>query len=673
MAEIQQNPFYQQQYPNFGTYNVPSKGLEEIKRQDNIAGKVADRVDPETGLKDMIIEGAKFGIPMSMVFTHGTNWLMKPKNITDTMSQIQAYENSRLYQLGTKLDNLAPVRWSADKANKAGKLLGKIPVPQAFKDLWKKIKIGTVSTWDGTGMYTLGKQSEAMKETMEFFSQVGDDAIKKLGLSTRKEKLLIDVLTKFRTGKINHVKGYKILDWAVKDIPASKLKEISEKTGIFSRIFGTNKDLSLSLSKARFFAGKAATKPVGPFGKFFNKMTSLIGEASGGGVLGGKAALLMNAFGISSGFVAAKKAEKGDKFKAFMEDYMGFTIGSYLGMMFEGWAMHKLLGASEHGMQLSKCNNAIKSLNLKGTQRVQDVVIAYNREFKQTKAFNKLLNKINKGKVSNGGGFLNWIWGKLTGKVSVGKIQDTLKKAGITPTGNDLATLRTTLQNAVSGKNKAWFETLRREIKGAMKPKASFFSIFKKGNSGKNIAGRFLDWFTQGPVASVAKVCSTGKYTLLKDGFGSFGRTLKRVGGGIGRMVLISFVLIPPISNAMMKLSHKIFGKPKNSALDERTKGQQEPQNTPNAMPVNTQPQQTPSQNLVDLYTQNMPKKQTTTQPLPDSGDGHDKATYIPNQLLTQESYIDPSITQDLLVRRDLALKHADSAEKNALDLLGRL
>ena len=72
-----------------------------------------------------------------------------------------------------------------------------------------------------------------------------------------------------------------------------------------------------------------------------------------------------------------------------------------------------------------------------------------------------------------------------------------------------------------------------------------------------------------------------------------------------------------------------------------------------------------------------MPKKQQTqasSEPYnPTTADSIDKATYVPNQMLTQESYVDPHITQDLLMRRDLAYKHADSAEKNAIELLRSL
>ena len=714
MTDIQKNynnPYRAQQ--QFGAYSVPLKGSED---DGYLNKRIANKnEDDSSWAKDTLIEGTRYGIPMSVAFVHGTNWLMKPKKITDTMSQISAYENSRLYKLGNLIDNSAPVKFLSNQTQKAGNLLSRIPVPQAFKDLWGKIKIGTVSTWDGSGMYTLGKKSEAMQETMRFFSEVGDDNLKKLTLSKYKQNALLKLMEKFRAGKINNIKGFKILDWLMRDVSAKELQEISKKSGIAGKILGTSEDLSLSLSKARFFAGmdakraldkaaKEALKQKGPIGKLFNKVASLIGEASGGGVLGGPGALLMNAFALSSGFAAAKKADKGEKVSAFMEDYMGLTLGSYLGMMFEGWLMHKALGAAEHGMQLnnSVAKEVAKELGLKKPERVQDLIIAYNREFKQTKALNKIVKQIEKGKVTDGGRIpiLSWIWNKITGKTTVDDINKMLQKAGISNTSNDLNVIKSTIQNSITKKDKTWFNTIRGKIMPLTKSDTSFMSIFK-GKQG-TFFNRFCEWFTKGPIAKTAKLFATGKYTMLKDGnfIGNGFRRFKRVGGGLGRMFLIAAILIKPISNSCMKLSHKIFGKPKKSILDEdkekeQPNGQDISQtqggmNVPQGMPGQNQPgQYPPSQNLVDMYTKGLglqPKQQGLQQGTqqgagqppqpgvqPNNGTSFDKATYIPNQILTQESYIDPGVTQDLLTRRDLALKRADAAERNAQELLSRL
>ncbi len=677
MSENYLNPNFNSQYQQNGNYNLPSKGLETIKNQDNAVGKVAERIDPETGyFQDMVKLGLIYGTPMSIAFIHGTNWLMKPKNL-DGLTQLQAYKNSRMYKMGAWLDNSALGRWINRISQSTGKKLAKIPVPKPLKDLWGKIKIGTVSTWDGSGMYTQGKKAEAMQEAMDFFKEailneekkgsgkvvkVLSGQVKKLGLSKGKEKQLINLLKRFKDGKIDQIAGFAELDKIISGVSAKKLNAISIPVKTWRRACGMTKDLNTSISKARFFAGMNAS---GPFGKFFNKITSLVGEASGGAVLGGTQALVGNAIGLGSAFVAAKRAEKGDKFKAFMEDYMGFTIGSYLGMMFEGWALHKALGAAEHGMNLNACKGAAKALGLENPKRVQDLVIEFNKQFKQNRSVNEILDKLAQNK-----------------SVSLKKINKILEAAGKTPVTNINAGKKALVQ-IVGKKNTAYFNNLRTQIANATKSSTNitFRSIF---NGQKGTMNRFLEWFTKKPLASIGKLFATGKYTLLKNGSrtGNFLRMLKRNGGGIARIFLVAAILIKPISNGMMKLSHLIFGKPKNSQLDEDKKNnedsktpqnnpEQQQQNTPSQPQINNGAQQRPSQNLVDLYMQNIPKKEVV--PVNPNALKSDTATYMPNQILGQESYIDPAVTKDLLTRRDLALSRADAAERNARELLSRI
>ena len=486
--------------------------------------------------------------------------------------------------------------------------------------------------------------------------KVISEQVKKLGLSKGKEKQLVDLLKKFNDGKINQIKGFAELDKIISGVSAKKLNAISVPVKTWKRACGMTKDLSTSISKARFFAGMNAS---GPFGKFFNKIASLVGEASGGAVLGGTQALIGNAIGLGSGFLAAKKAEKGDKFKAFMEDYMGFTLGSYLGMMFEGWAEHKLLGIAEHGMNLNACKGAVKALGLENPERVQDVVIEFNKQFKQYGGINKILDRLAQNK-----------------SVSLKKINRILHAADKAPV-TDINAGKKALMQIIGNKNTAYFNNLRKQIANATKSSTNltFRSIF---NGQKGTMNRFLEWFTKKPLATVFKLFGVGKYTLLKNGSrtGNFFRMLKRNGGGIARIILTATIFIKPISNGMMKLSHLIFGKPKNSQLDEDKKNkeaskQQPQQNNPVQPQVNNGIPQRPSQNLVDLYTQNMPKKEVAS--VNPNALKSDTATYMPNQVLGQESYVDPAITGDLLTRRDLALSRADAAEKNARELLSKL
>ena len=92
-------------YPQNAGYNVPSKGFDDLKKQDTMAGKVADTIDiterPTSWFKSLI-----GGILMSMGFVHLANWSMSTKNITDGMSQVDAYQASRLYKFSSRIDFL---------------------------------------------------------------------------------------------------------------------------------------------------------------------------------------------------------------------------------------------------------------------------------------------------------------------------------------------------------------------------------------------------------------------------------------------------------------------------------------------------------------------------------------------------------------------------------------
>ena len=149
---------------------------------------------------------------------------------------------------------------------------------------------------------------------------------------------------------------------------------------------------------------------------------------------------------------------------------------------------------------------------------------------------------------------------------------------------------------------------------------------------------------------------------------------------------MISAVLVGPISNAAMKLSHMIFGKPKNSKLDSKneTPKNQSSQNQTQLNPNNKGyvPFSNQNKNLIDMYTgkprtlteKPMMKEIKQTPKIKDEDkNDYDTATYIPNQMLTQESLIDPNVTDDLLLRRDLAIRRAEASERNFKDVIGKI
>lgn len=669
---------FQNPYQLNTQYPVSSKGVNDLKNQDNIAGKVADSYDPTENPSSMA-KSFLGGLLMSSAFVRLTNWLMRPKNYTDSMTQSEAYTASRLYKIGEKLDNLPVSKWIVKQANKVGNAFSKIPLPSFVKELGAKFSLGSVAPWDKQGMYSLGKKAEAMRETATYFSQVGDDVLKSLKLTPSNQAKLLEIVKKVRLEKLDGLEAYKQLQPLIKDLSAKALKDIKIPHGKAAKILGTVSDLSLSASKAKFFAGVNAS---GPVGKTFNKLASLVGEASGGGVLGGTMALLMNAAGLMTGFSSAQKAEKGDKLKAFMEDYIGFTIGGYLMSMVVGTYFNKAMGLAELGMKTASVKGIADTLGLEGAKRVQDVVIGYNKEFKNTQKLQKLLTKFDKGKVVNGGGgIFGWLKRKALGQVSIDSAINTMKKCGVETTAKTQPVIKQVIERTLSKKTPEYFKNLRDSIKAATKSNITLASVFQKGN------GTFLNklgrWLVQKPLATAAKILSTGRYTLLKDGnfIGNLARKFKRVGGGIFRMWLVGFVLVEPFRKAFVKLSHKIFGKPKHSILDEEENKKVE--NNP-AQQVNSHQQK--SQNLVDLYLQNMPNRgnRPATQSNPSQNNQNpvqtdkkpstiDSATYVPSEFLTQESYVDPRVTPELLNKVSIAGNHIDRSIKNAQDLLANL
>lgn len=653
----------QNSYSAGSGYTLPNKGLAEIRKQDNMVGKVADSYSPGDDFS-ITIKSFLAGVLMSMGFTGATNWLMSVKNIPENMTQLDFYKNTRLYKIGQKLDNFGPFKFIIDKIDNVKNSISKIKYPEALKEIGRHIKRGSVAPWDKSGMYSLGKKGEAMTEFIEFLSKLDDAAIDKLGIKNPEN--VKNLLAKCRNGKIDPKLVFgKIVD-CFDDIPAAKLRELSQKSSILAKLFGKNLDLNVALSKARFFIGKNAS---GPVGKAFNKFVSLVGEASGGGVLGGSTALFMNAVGLMSGFNAAQKAEKGDKLSAFMEDYIGLTLGGYLMSMVVGWGFNSFVGAAEMGMNKDLMKSIARKLDLEGAERVQELVIAYNKEFKNTKKWNVYLDKINKGKISTGTGIFSRIGRLFTGKVYLPDVQKALAKSGVDVDSCDTKKLVELLKSKIGGKNTQFFTEIAKDIKSAAKSK-----IPMKGN--------MKNWLIKKPVQAIAKLLSVGRYTLVNAKFSK----LKRIGGGVGRMILVGIILTEPFRKLFTKFSHMIFGRPKTSLLDDKKEPTENNKTVPpNTLDVNSQ-YNLPSQvnksippnvntNLVDLYTANkaIANNVNNVNNVNNNKIANDSATYIPNQILTQESYVDTAITQELLTMRDSALSRADAAERNALDLISRV
>ena len=727
MSEVRQNPYTQYQYQQqFGSYNVPSKGLEDVKSKNRLLGAVADTVD--TPGKGNMGTSFLMSLLASIGIVKGTNYLLQPKTITDKMTQYDTYTNSRLYRAGKAIDNWGPFRWISNKATAIKNSLSRMNPPDYIKEIGRKWRIGSVATWDKTGMWTKGKSAEAINEFLGYLSEA---SLKDLKLSKHDFKIVDETLKLFKAQKINPSDAFKKIAPKIKNVNAKTLAAASGKSGLLARLFGTSKNLNLSLSKAQTLVGESG----GVVGKATGKITTMLGEASGGGVLGGPFALLLNAFFIGQNLNEARKAEDGEKLKTFMDEFFGTTLGSYLMQMYMGKKFNDFLGFAELGMDLNspEMKKVIKNLKVQDPKRVLDVVTAYNKMISQNKklqnavaamgsdkmslanviklidkcgleagakdkALIDLLSKINSGMVLPKGA------PKVKGAISVGDALKILKRYNINPKSKSLEgvadaaakNLKPSVMKLMNKniKGQKELQTMYKAIKGATKSNITFSSVFKK-TKGTSFLGRLGKYITQKPLAVMSRFLATGRYTVTKPDAGflrKFGGAFKRIGGGIGRMLLVAFVLTPPIAALFTKFSHAVFGKPKKKIEEEaQAKAQEQMQNylqQPMTQNVNEEyvPFSNQKKNLVEMYTgvptssnnggqyvlpgQN--SQSAVQQDKPNYINNFDKATYVPNQMLTQESFIDQNLTQDLLSRRDLALQHADWAEKNANDVLSK-
>ena len=582
--------------PAYGQYSPNMQGMEAIKAKakDNAVAQYDVASNPLVMLKNFAL-----CMLMSMGFTGATNWLMSSKKIADSATNAQDFTQTRLYKFGDKIDNTLSKSkfgtWVGRQVGKVKNMFAKIPVPKFIKEIHERTKIGSFAVLDKQGMYSLGKGAEALSETMEFLTSIPPEQIKNLGLKPRYLRYLDRISELVKTGKMSKAEAFeriarvqrlglkprqlqhlerilelvktgKIQKAAAFDriakagylskLSAKKLAKLTVgKVTFLDKLFGTSSNINLSLHKARFFNGMY-NKAQGPFAKLMQKFTSLVGEASGGGVLGGKMALVMNAFGLMTGFNAASNAEKGDKLKAFMEDYIGLTLGSYLMSFVVGTWFNKFLGVTELGLDKNAVTAVGKKLGVDMKKcRLQDVVVAYNKEYRNFDKLTKIADQLRKGKIDPA---------KAASKLSALNIN--------VPQGAKSLDILNAINSATQGKNAKYFAGIKKEIKNAFKSKLTIKSIFKETaeNSG-NFLTRLGRYVVQKPLSLIGRTLSIGRYDMV----GGVGKTMgalkwaKRFGGGLGRAFLVGVVLVEPFRKGFMKLSHAIFGKPKNSVLDE--------------------------------------------------------------------------------------------------------
>lgn len=548
--------------PNMQGMPPSMQGLDydslKLQAQDNAVAQAArhyDAENPATTLSTMA-KSFLYSLLMSVGFTGATNWLMSSKNFVDGVTNVKDFTQTRLYKAGQVLDDKigdSRVVQGAQKAVTGIRGFFSKITPNVVKEAVAKMRMGSIAVWDKQGMFHLGKGAEALNDFVTATTQVPTDKIKALltanGAADKIDDVL-DIINKVKKGSIRGTVAFDKLYPIFDKLPAKELAKLNEQ-GWFGKLLGLRTDLSNGLHKAKFFNG-SLNKAQGPIARLFQKMSALVGEASGNGVLGGKMALFMGSFGLMQGFNAAANAEKGDKLKAFMEDYIGFTLGSYLMSFVVGTWFNKFLGVTELGMNVNskQFKDACKQLGLdpSNTKRVQEAVIAFNREFKDIRKAQSIIEKLKSGKIAKADA-LKEIKKLVNNKnLKIDNLYDSISQTRL------IEKVESRVSQFVSN------GSIRANIKSAMK---SNLTLKEAG------FGRYI---VQKPLELMGKVLSVGRYSMM-DGsqfsLKSMGKFTKRFGGGVGRMILVGFVLVEPFRKGFMKLSHAIFGKPKNSALDE--------------------------------------------------------------------------------------------------------
>lgn len=243
--------------------------------------------------------------------------------------------------------------------------------------------------------------------------------------------------------------------------------------------------------------------------------------------------------------------------------------------------------------------------------------------------------------------------------------------------------------------NKALYESLTAQLKGIKGATKTRF--WQKPFSG---IGKLLSW---GRLKETVKPLKGSKFYALKMAKygGKFGL------GYAGRFALIGFGVVSLFSTMGMKVSHMIFGKPKESLTDKKEEAGAQPNNPENAVPgpslnpgnnpnnpsalINKQsgPVQNPNQsfqpgNLVNgtkpAQVNAMGSQPLANQPIASQPIGAQKLdendteppelerSYIPNPMLGPESDFNPA--ESRTARIDALMRQADNAEAQAQKFL---
>lgn len=609
-GQLKQQQFQAKQTP--AQQNQSYGGAKDVAINNTNAGYVASKFDVMQHPL-LLVQNALLGLATAVGITQLGEYLVKPnlKKLKANISHEEALTHTPLFKLGTKIDAVIErtpfLKKSVAKISEWKQKIINTPKSQTTQEIINKYKDGSKVQWAMGKFYEEGKGSEAYDEFVEFLEKAPENAFKDKETKT----FIDDVLKDVKSEKLSRAQACrKILkDGCLDKMSAEELSSITigknKGTGqLIDKIFGTTPNLNSSLAKAKFFNDgtkvfKDGKKGLGPISRAFNKISLMMMEGTGGGLLGGKMAMVMSVFGLISAFNACSKAtvakkEKqkqlaqgnltpeqmkemkkkpwsGEMVSAFMEDFTGFTLGGYLMTFPIGVAVNKTLGLANLGRDEKAIQIAADKMGVKGTDKLyQRSIMKYNEAIKQDKMANNYIQYL-KG---NGGLSAFEKFKKAIGLSSDASIKaKMIEKLKLdVPADASKATLLSALESKTKNHDKNWFENTRKMLKETGKSKLTLGSILMETKSNKgSFKQRLTKYAIQKPLEIAAKILGPDKFLMYKKG-NSFSNKIRRlvdVGGGAGRILLVGMVLTVPFRNAFMKVSHSLFGKPSFSQYDE--------------------------------------------------------------------------------------------------------
>lgn len=463
------------------------------------------------------------------------------KNGAGAMTLADTYNNSRINNLGKKIDNflLPHIQKHSGKIATAKAKIAKY-TPDWVKNAVEKMKIGVMpknkmalANYRGcTSMAADGFLASLRDVPAKFWQSIG-------------VKDVSDILKGVNGSKKSALNAVSLIADRLKDVPASKLCKITLSTG-------KKFNLVTELNKVNAFMGVGSKTAVS---KYTKKLGMAVSEAAGGGVIGGGLfGLVMNSIFLASTIKRTWNAPKGEKFSTFMEGALVEFCGGYLMMLLGSRLTYKLLGLKNIDKTASQITNI---------QRLTKGINNVSGRYKDALQLQKLLKHGEKAE-----GFFHKMFRKARGiqfnDYLKYRTQEVIGNAGKYKKMSTVAAVDDIIKTSPARINKA-IDKLK-----AMRK-------FQKNGHGffRNLFNRPIRWignfFSAGLENLPVKVGQKG-FGRIAAGWRSFANKFKFIAGYPLRFALVMMVVTPPLTNLLAKISHSLFGKPTNSIYNEEKK-----------------------------------------------------------------------------------------------------